>query len=133
MDMSNKYCSKEVFNFNIFDESRNFITQLNTLQENDLIYAKNKTYLKIKDAAIDVDLISHFQNNRDCVYYIDGDFISVNVESGGELQGFLSVPNAKIVNIKISNKVCCFSTVTIIFEIIDSFFYTCNFKTGNLE
>ena len=125
MDMSDKYAVSGVFDFNLFDESGNFIVLLNTLQANEIIYSKKKTYLKIKDATIDMKFMSYLNENRDCVYSIWANSDMMNVESGGASKGNLNMSKARIVNLRIYNESDSFSRVTIVFEAIGSFDFDC--------
>jgi len=117
--MKNKYGSIYPYNFDVCDEEGNVIAKLDTLQETEIIFSKTKIYLKIIDALMDMDFISHVKNNRDYIYTLKGQNIYTNAESGCNITTRLYISQAKVIRTSIPQKNDHCLPVVIIFEIIN--------------
>lgn len=123
MNLTNKYATREVFDIDLLDTQGNLIVRLDTLQGSDIIFAKSKTYIKIVDALVDMDFITHVQNNKEFIYSLNGETQYRNANSGCDVNARFSIKQAKLIRANILVKCEHCLPVTMIFEVVDGFKY----------
>lgn len=115
-EYENKYVSKEVCNFTIYDKNTDLIININTVREDELIIARNKYFLRINDALIDKTFLDYLAKNPNFEGYIKATNIYRNLDCIDNKVD-IDIPNAKLVNYRVTNICGEVSTVNIVFEL----------------
>lgn len=104
------------FEFDIHDLDKNFIVKLNTIRDNEMIYAKGKWYVVITDALIDTNIINYFKQNSNDEFYVAATNKFRNCETGEDHNAKIEFTKLKLKNFRIKTSSDEMSSAKFLFE-----------------
>jgi len=112
----NKYGSREVYNYEIYDNNDNLITRIDTVQKDALIIVNGRCLLRVSDALIDKKFLDYVCKNTQFEGYIKANTIFRDSKGMNDHDVFLSLPKVKLINYIVRNVIGEFTVVSFMFE-----------------
>lgn len=115
-EYKDKYASREVYNYELYDNNSNLIAIIKTVKRDNIIIRNNKCFLKIVDALIDKTFLDYLCKNVNFKGYIKAQSIFRDTEKGSDHKVLVHMPKVKLLSYVIKNCVGEFTEVNILFE-----------------